>query len=135
MKKGFIGMLVITIVTMAQWSFAAGITTPVQYCASLAATSCEVLNWELSSSANSGGSYGTLLVKYCRNQKAGAVILGVSGGSEPSGTSAPPIYRLNLRMNFPAVGSQTAVTALDSASLCAATILVDTGPTYSSLLP
>lgn len=134
MKQSFIGILVIMIITMVQLTHAAGVTTPVQYCASLAATSCEVLNWEYSMAANSGGNYGTLLIKYCRNQKAGAVVLGVNyNGNFPSVTTALPIYKHGLSLYVGSLGTQTAITALDSASLCAAMISVDGGS--SSLLP
>ena len=44
--------------------------TPQTYCASLPATSCEVLNVDLGGWANSGTSFtGMGIVKYCRNQQ------------------------------------------------------------------
>lgn len=63
MKKNFLIGLVILIFGLNTYAI-----TPQKYCESLAATSCEVLNYEFINDPNEGRNVSAVVYKYCRNR-------------------------------------------------------------------
>ena len=101
----FVGILLST----SAW---AGPATPVKYCESLAATSCEVLNIELGSCSTQGCGG---LVKYCRNQKLLVIPLYYIMGSSDAYTK---LYVGGTNIATSQMANPTIVAAANSTTLC-----------------
>jgi len=102
-------------VLLVAGSAPAAALTPQVYCASLASTSCEVLNitGEINFvSAYGGGSVLPITIKYCRNQNYRTVFYETGNPVKTFG------YNLAI---IDSNGNSVTVAALDTASLCAAT--------------